>query len=176
MAFLSPPVTSHLGGTTYGGFSAVAIAVGRRGRATTVLVSAFTASSMLSPMSTFSFAAASTFPMGTAAAGEHNISGMASVGLLLVVSRTSVVPLSYSAGVVAANTATRCKVLWLHHESGRQGVDEHCIQYVVVEGQSSCTYFCDKILDPTNRLGRLLPGAISEQLRGRERLGLVPVT
>ena len=68
MALLTTLVASHVGGSTFGGFGATAIAAGSRDRATTALVGAFTASSLLSPTSTFSFAAASTFPVATAAA------------------------------------------------------------------------------------------------------------
>ena len=92
------------------------------------------------PTSTFSFAAASTFPVATAtaafsaatpavaAAGEHSMASMASVGPLLPVSRKSVVPLSYSLdGVITADTVTRYKIPCLHLVFGRQSVDKDCV-------------------------------------------------
>ena len=161
MILLATPVASHLGGTTFGGFGAAAIAAGSRGRATTVLVGAFTASSLLPPTSTFFFAAASTFPVATAAAtaaGEHSMTSMASVGPLPPVSRKLVVPLSYSLDdVIAADTVTRCKVPCLHLVFGRQCVDENGVQHVVVKGQSCCTHFWSKILDPAHPLEEVAP-------------------
>ena len=68
MDLLATSVASLAGGTTFGGFGAAIIATGSRGQATTDLVGALTASSLLSPTSTFSFAVASTFPLVTAAA------------------------------------------------------------------------------------------------------------
>ena len=68
MAFLATPVAPPHWGTAFGVFCPSAIDTGSRGRATTDLVGAFAASSLLSPTSTFSFAAASTFPVATAAA------------------------------------------------------------------------------------------------------------
>ena len=68
MALLATPVASHLGGTTFGGFGAAAIASGSRGRATTDLVGACTASPVLPLFTTFSSVAVSTFPAATAAA------------------------------------------------------------------------------------------------------------
>ena len=153
MALLATPVASHLWGTTFGGFGAAAIAIGSRDRATTDLVGAFTASSVISPTSTISVAAASTFPAATTAAtatGEHS---MVSVGPLLPFSRESVVPLSNSLNdFIAADTITRCQAPCLHLVFGRQNVDEDDVQHVVVEGQSCCTHFCCKILDPAHLL------------------------
>ena len=84
MVLLATPVTSHLGGITFGGFGAAALAAGSRGRANTVLVGASTASFVLPLLSTISFAAVSTFSAVTAAvAGVHS---RASVGPLLPVS------------------------------------------------------------------------------------------
>ena len=54
MAFLATPVSPPHGGTTFGGFGAAAIATGSRGRATTHLVGASTASTVFSPPSAFS--------------------------------------------------------------------------------------------------------------------------
>ena len=108
MTLLATPVASHLGGTTFGGFGAAAIAIGSRGRATTKFVGAFTASPVLSPTSTFSVAVASTFPVATAAAGVQSMASMASFGPLLLVSRKSVVPFSYSLDdAITADTVTR---------------------------------------------------------------------
>ena len=144
MALLATFVASRLGVTTFGGFGAAIIAAGNRGRSTTVLVAAFTASSVLSPTFTVFIAVASTFPVATstiafpaataaaafpaattAAAGEHNTASMASVGPRLPVSRKSVVPLSYILDDVnAADTVTRCKVPCFHLVFGRKNVDE----------------------------------------------------
>ena len=140
MTLLATPVASRLGGTTFGGLGAAAIAAGSRGRATTILVGAFTASSVLSPASTFSVTVTSTFPVATAtatfpaataaaafpaattaaaAAGKHSMASVASVGPLLPVSRKSVVQLSYSLDyVIAADTVTRCKVPLFQHVFG----------------------------------------------------------
>ena len=54
MAFLATPVAPPRWGTTFGGFGAAAIANGSRRRATTHLVGTSTASTVLSPPSTFS--------------------------------------------------------------------------------------------------------------------------
>ena len=54
MAFLATPVAPPHWGTTFGGFGAAAIATGSRGRATTRLVGASTALTVLSPPSAFS--------------------------------------------------------------------------------------------------------------------------
>ena len=83
MTLLATPVASRLGGTTFGGLGAAAIAAGSRGRATTVLVGASTASSVLPLLSTFSFAA---FPLllprltSAAAAGGDGSSAKAAEG------------------------------------------------------------------------------------------------
>ena len=140
MALLAAPVASRLGGTTFGGSGVAAVANGSGGRATTGLVGAFAASSLLSPTSTISFASTSTFPVATAAAafpattpavaaaGEHSMASMASVGPLLLVSRKSVVPLSFSLdGVITADTVTRYKIPCLHLVFGRQSVDKDCV-------------------------------------------------
>ena len=140
MAVLAKPVASRLGGTTFGGFGAAAIDIGSRCRATTDLVGAIAASSLLSPTFTFAFAAAPTFPVATAAAaysaattvdataGEHTMASMGNVGPLLHVSRKSVVPFSYSLDyIITADNVTRCKVPCLHLVFSRQSVDEDCV-------------------------------------------------
>ena len=74
--------------TSAGGFGAAAIAASSRGRATNVLVGASTASSVLSPVSSFIFAPTSTFPAITATATTAGVDSMAcvtSVGSLLPV-------------------------------------------------------------------------------------------
>ena len=68
-----PPEAPPRGDTTFGGFGAAAIETGSRGRATTVLVGASTALSVLSPSSTFSVAAASTFPAAATVAGVQGM-------------------------------------------------------------------------------------------------------
>ena len=134
MTLLATRVASHLGGTTFGGFGAVTITAGSCGGATTVLVGAFTASSLLSPASSFSLAAASVFSVGTAAADfseattaagvERSMDDMASVGPVFRVSRKLVVPLSYSFhDAIAANTVTRCKVPRVRLVLSRQSVE-----------------------------------------------------
>ena len=95
-----PPEAPPRGDTTFGGFGAAAIETGSRGRATTVLVGTFTASSLLSSTSTFPVATVITaFPATTAAAaafpaaitaaafaGERSMDSMASVAPFLPVS------------------------------------------------------------------------------------------
>ena len=115
MALLATPLASHLGVTTFGGFGAGAIATGSRGRATTDLVGAFTASSVLSPTSAFSVAVASPFP-AAATCTISGVQGIPRVRSLLAVSRKSMMSLSHSlddlvaAGDVSAGAVARCQV------------------------------------------------------------------
>ena len=163
MALVATPVTSHLGGTTFGGFGAVAIATGTRIRATTVLAGASIVSSLLSPTSFFPFAMASTFPVATAgaAAGEDSMASMASmagVEPLLPVSTKSAVRFSNSLDdVIAADTITRCKVPCLNLGFGIQRINGNCVHHVIVEGQSCCTRLCCNILHPTHFLQGVAP-------------------
>ena len=159
MALISTPVALPHGGTTFGGFGAAAIAVGSRGRATPVLVLSSTAPSVLPLLSTFSFAAVSTFPAATVAvyAGVHDMACVAIVEPLLPVSRKSVMARSNSLNdVIAADTVTRCQVPCLHIVLGRQSVDEDGVQHVVVKCQSCGAHSRCNIFDPTH-LERVAP-------------------
>ena len=62
MALYAILVTSHLGGTTIGGFGAAAITAGGRGRATTVLIGGFTAASLRPRRPPFSLPRPPSFP------------------------------------------------------------------------------------------------------------------
>ena len=114
MAFLATPVAPPHWGTTFGGFGAAAIATRSRGRATTDLVGASTASSVLSPTSAFSVAVASTFTVA-ATCTISGVQGMPRVRSLLPVSRKSVVSLSHSLDdLLAAGAVARFQIMYLH--------------------------------------------------------------
>ena len=107
--------------------------------------------------------------------------GMASVESILLVSKPSVVPLSYSLDdVIEADAVTRCKVSCLHLAFGSQSVNENCLQHVV-EGQYCYTHFCGQIFDPPNLLKRVVswrylkPITASREVEyGRRDLRVVP--
>ena len=188
MALRATPVASRLGGTTFGGFGAHAIAAGSRGRATTDLVGALAASSVLSPTSTsFDAAASAAFPAAIAAAafpaattagataGEHGMASMASVGRLLPASRKSVVPLSNSLDdVIAADTVTRCQVTYLHLVFGRQSVDKDGVKHVVVKRQPCCTHLCRNMLNPTHFLEWVAPRRYLKTMKAPRDIGFGP--
>ena len=167
-----------------GGVDAAAITAGSRGLATTVLVGDFTAASLPSPTSTFSFTAA-PFPVGiaagpfslptTAVAGEHRMAGMVSVELLLLAYSQSVMPFMYSRyDVIAADTVTRCQVPCHRLVFSRQGVDENCVQHVVIEDHSCCAHFCCNIFDPANLLERVSPWRYLKTIEAAAEVGFVP--
>ena len=99
MTLRATPMTLAHWSTSAGRFGTAAITTSSRGRATTVLVGASTASYVLSPSSAFFSVTASTFPVTTATAGAggvHIVACVGGVGPLFTIYKISVMPISNS--------------------------------------------------------------------------------